>query len=62
MLPDAKVSAGSTVQVVANNAGTITIEPANSNVLINELPSPVTTETSVTLVQTGEDGKTWVMS
>lgn len=62
VLPDAKVSAGSTVQVVANNAGTITIEPANSNVLINNLPSPVTTETSVTLVQTCEDGKTWVMS
>ncbi|EIJ5141987.1 hypothetical protein PTA77_004138 [Salmonella enterica] len=60
VLPDAKISAGNTVQIVANSAGTITIQPANENVLINGLPSSTTTDRSTTLVQTGEDGKTWV--
>ncbi|ENR8130626.1 sialate O-acetylesterase, partial [Salmonella enterica] len=60
VLPDAKISAGNTVQIVANSAGTITIQPANENVLINGLPSTITTETGITLIQTGGDGKTWV--
>ncbi|EJS5187140.1 hypothetical protein NWX35_003628 [Salmonella enterica] len=60
VIPDAKISAGNTVQIVANSAGTITVQPANGNVLINGLPAPTTTDHSTTLVQTGEDGKTWV--
>ncbi|EIG7088022.1 hypothetical protein ACBB85_003714 [Salmonella enterica] len=60
VIPDAKISAGNTVQIVANNAGTITVQPANSNVLINGLPSSTTTDHSTTLVQTGTDGKSWV--
>ncbi|WP_203435135.1 DUF6645 domain-containing protein [Salmonella enterica] len=60
IIPDAKVSAGNTVQIVANNAGTISIEPANNNVLINGVPSATTTDSGVTLVQQGGDGKTWV--
>ncbi|EMC8019691.1 hypothetical protein VLI03_004463, partial [Salmonella enterica] len=48
------------VQVVADNAGTITVQGANENVLINGLPSTITTETGITLIQTGGDGKTWV--
>ncbi|ENT7860128.1 sialate O-acetylesterase [Salmonella enterica] len=60
VIPDAKISAGNTVQIVANSAGTITVQPANGNVLINGLPSSTTTDHSTTLVQTGEDGKTWV--
>ncbi|EDQ5841629.1 sialate O-acetylesterase, partial [Salmonella enterica subsp. enterica] len=60
IIPDAKISAGNTVQIVANSAGTITVQPANENVLINGLPASSTTDHSTTLVQTGEDGKTWV--
>ncbi|EBC4126225.1 sialate O-acetylesterase [Salmonella enterica] len=60
IIPDTKISAGNTVQIVANSAGTITVQPANGNVLINGLPSSTTTDHSTTLVQTGEDGKTWV--
>ncbi|EJX7806120.1 sialate O-acetylesterase, partial [Salmonella enterica] len=60
VIPDAKISAGNTVQIVANNAGTITVQPANGNVLINGLPSSTTTDHSTTLVQTGTDGKSWV--
>ncbi|ECP0307319.1 DUF1737 domain-containing protein [Salmonella enterica] len=60
IIPDTKISAGNTVQIVANSAGTITLQPANENVLINGLPSSTTTDHSTTLVQTGEDGKTWV--
>ncbi|HFW5148127.1 TPA: DUF6645 domain-containing protein [Salmonella enterica subsp. enterica serovar Potsdam] len=60
IIPDAKITAGNTVQVVANSAGTISLQPENSNVLINGLPSATTTDTSVTLVQQGGDGKTWV--
>ncbi|EIE5960858.1 sialate O-acetylesterase [Salmonella enterica] len=60
VIPDAKISAGNTVQIVANSAGTITVQPANENVLINGLPASSTTDHSTTLVQTGEDGKTWV--
>ncbi|ECF2367721.1 sialate O-acetylesterase [Salmonella enterica subsp. enterica serovar Mountpleasant] len=60
VIPDAKITAGNTVQVVANNAGTISVEPASSSVLINGLPSATTTDKSVTLIQTGSDGKTWV--
>ncbi|HHR4857451.1 TPA: DUF6645 domain-containing protein [Salmonella enterica] len=62
IIPDAKVSAGNTVQIVASNAGTISIEPENANVLINGLPSATTTDHSVTLVQQGGDGKTWVIT
>nr|WP_274922695.1 peptidylprolyl isomerase A [Escherichia coli] len=62
VLPDAKISAGNTVQVVVNNAGIIAIEPASSNVLLNNLPSSATTDRSVTLVQTSLDGKTWVIT
>ncbi len=61
VLPDAKISAGNTVQVLANSAGIITVQGANNNVLINGLPSAATTDHSVTLVQTGEDGKTWAV-
>lgn len=60
IIPDAKISAGNTVQIVANSAGTITLQPANSNVLINGLPASTTTDHSTTLVQTGTDGKSWV--
>lgn len=60
VIPDARITAGNTVQIVANNAGTISIEPANNNVLIDGLPSATTTDHSATLVQTGGDGKTWV--
>lgn len=60
IIPDAKISAGNTVQIMANSAGTITLQPANSNVLINGLPSSTTTDHSTTLVQTGTDGKSWV--
>ncbi|EGC5694198.1 sialate O-acetylesterase [Salmonella enterica] len=60
IIPDTKISAGNTVQIVANNAGTITVQPANGNVLINGLPASTATDHSTTLVQTGEDGKTWV--
>lgn len=62
IIPDAKISAGNTVQIVANNAGTITLQPANSNVLINGLPASTTTDHSTTLVQTGTDGKSWVVT
>lgn len=60
IIPDAQITAGNTVQVVASSAGTISLQPENSNVLINGLPSATTTDTSVTLVQQGGDGKTWV--
>ncbi|MGF2866899.1 DUF6645 domain-containing protein [Salmonella enterica subsp. enterica] len=60
VIPDAQIKAGNTVQIVANNAGTISIEPANNNVLINGVPSATTTDNGVTLVQQGGDGKTWV--
>ncbi|EIB2625981.1 sialate O-acetylesterase, partial [Salmonella enterica] len=60
IIPDTKISAGNTVQIVANSAGTITLQPANGNVLINGLPSSTTTDHSTTLVQTGTDGKSWV--
>ncbi|EMF2234048.1 sialate O-acetylesterase [Salmonella enterica] len=60
VIPDAKISAGNTVQIVANSAGTITVQPANENVLINGLPASSTTDHSTTLVQTGTDGKSWV--
>ncbi|EGI6492625.1 hypothetical protein ABN47_004891 [Salmonella enterica subsp. enterica serovar Hvittingfoss] len=60
VIPDAEIKAGNTVQIVANNAGTISIEPANNNVLINGVPSATTTDSGVTLVQQGGDGKTWV--
>ncbi|EDL7724721.1 hypothetical protein CUL59_16000 [Salmonella enterica subsp. enterica serovar Give] len=60
IIPDTKISAGNTVQIVANSAGTITVQPANGNVLINGLPASTTTDHSTTLVQTGTDGKTWV--
>ncbi|EFR3658217.1 sialate O-acetylesterase [Salmonella enterica] len=62
IIPDTKISAGNTVQIVANSAGTITVQPANGNVLINGLPSPTTTDHSTTLVQTGTDGKSWVVT
>lgn len=60
IIPDTKISAGNTVQIVANSAGTITVQPANGNVLINGLPASTTTDHSTTLVQTGTDGKSWV--
>ncbi|EDA0234629.1 DUF1737 domain-containing protein [Salmonella enterica] len=60
VIPDTKISAGNTVQIVANSAGTITVQPANGNVLINGLPASTTTDHSTTLVQTGTDGKSWV--
>ncbi|ENM1230349.1 sialate O-acetylesterase [Salmonella enterica] len=60
VIPDAQIKAGNTVQIVANGAGTISVEPANNNVLIDGLPSVSTTDHSVTLVQQGGDGKTWV--
>ncbi|EMF0012654.1 DUF1737 domain-containing protein [Salmonella enterica] len=60
IIPDTKISAGNTVQIVANSAGTITVQPANENVLINGLPASTTTDHSTTLVQTGTDGKSWV--
>ncbi|EAS0530918.1 DUF1737 domain-containing protein [Salmonella enterica] len=60
VIPDTKISAGNTVQIVANSAGTITVQPANENVLINGLPASTTTDHSTTLVQTGTDGKSWV--
>ncbi|EGT7582953.1 sialate O-acetylesterase [Salmonella enterica] len=60
VIPDAQITAGNTVQVVANNAGQISLTPANGNVLVNGLPSVTTTDKSVTLVQQGSDGKTWV--
>ncbi|HIF2251289.1 TPA: DUF6645 domain-containing protein [Salmonella enterica] len=60
IIPDAQITAGNTVQVVASSAGTISLQPENSNVLINGLPSATTTDTSITLVQQGGDGKTWV--
>ncbi|EDX4489607.1 sialate O-acetylesterase [Salmonella enterica subsp. salamae] len=59
VIPDAKITAGNTVQIVMNSAGTVSVEPASSNVLINDLPSAITTDKSVTLVQQGGDGKTW---
>lgn len=59
VIPDAKITAGNTVQIVMNNAATISVEPASSSVLINDLPSAITTDKSVTLVQQGGDGKTW---
>ncbi|EFU6568938.1 sialate O-acetylesterase [Salmonella enterica] len=62
IIPDAKISAGNTVQIVANNAGTITLQPANSSVLINGLPASTTTDHSTTLVQTGADGRSWVIT
>ncbi len=62
VLLDTETSVGNTVQVVANNAGIIAIEPASSNVLLNNLPSSATTDRSVTLVQTSLDGKTWVIT
>lgn len=68
IIPDVAISTGNTVQIVANNAGTITIEPANNNVLLipkggsEGLPLSTTTDSSVTLVQTGSDGKTWMVS
>ncbi|EAW9116019.1 hypothetical protein NE92_16575 [Salmonella enterica] len=62
VIPDTKISAGNTVQIVANSAGTITVQPANGNVLINGLPSSTTTDHSTTLVQTGMDGKSWVVT
>ncbi|ELI2144119.1 hypothetical protein RQW38_004759, partial [Salmonella enterica] len=37
-------------------------QPANENVLINGLPSSTTTDRSTTLVQTGSDGKSWVVT
>lgn len=61
IIPDTRMSPGMMVRVVANSAGTITVQPANGNVLINGLPSAATTDHSVTLVQTGEDGKTWAV-
>ncbi|HGB3178555.1 TPA: DUF6645 domain-containing protein [Salmonella enterica subsp. enterica serovar Muenchen] len=60
IIPDTQITAGNTVQVVATNAGTISLQPENSNVLINGLPSSTTTDTSIMLVQQGGDGKTWV--
>lgn len=60
IIPDAAITAGNTVQIVAKNAGTIAIQPANGNVLVNGLPSVTTTDHSVTLVQQGRDGKSWV--
>ncbi|ELL1518369.1 sialate O-acetylesterase, partial [Salmonella enterica] len=60
VIPDTQIKAGNTVQVVADNAGTISIAPASNNVLINGLPSATTTDSGVTLVQQGGDGKTWV--
>ncbi|EAQ6132278.1 sialate O-acetylesterase, partial [Salmonella enterica] len=60
VIPDVQIKAGNTVQIAANNAGTISIAPASNNVLIDGLPSASTTDHSVTLVQTGGDGKTWV--
>ncbi|ELC8786558.1 sialate O-acetylesterase [Salmonella enterica] len=62
VIPDAQITAGNTVQVVANNAGQISLTPANGNVLVNGLPSATTTDKSVTLVQQGSDGKTWVIT
>ncbi|ECB1786165.1 DUF1737 domain-containing protein [Salmonella enterica subsp. enterica serovar Nottingham] len=62
VIPDAKISAGNTVQIVANSAGTITVQPANENVLVNGLPTSTTTDHSTTLVQTGADGKSWVVT
>ncbi|EEO9899636.1 sialate O-acetylesterase, partial [Salmonella enterica] len=60
VIPDAPITAGKTVKIVANNAGRISVEPASDNVLVNGRPSTTTTDTSLTLVQTGSDGKTWV--
>ncbi|EAB4400462.1 sialate O-acetylesterase [Salmonella enterica] len=62
ILPDAQISAGKAVRVTADNAGTITLTPENSNVLINGFPAAITTDHSVTLIQTGSDGRTWVVT
>ncbi|EEM1819437.1 sialate O-acetylesterase [Salmonella enterica subsp. enterica] len=62
VIPDTKISGGNTVQIAARDAGTVTLQPASINVLINGLPMSTTTDHSVTLVQTGEDGKTWVVA
>ncbi|EDU1426788.1 hypothetical protein CAR06_004517 [Salmonella enterica subsp. enterica serovar Miami] len=62
IIPDAAITAGNTVQIVADHAGTIAIQPASSNVLVNGLPSATTTDASLTLVQQGSDGKTWVVA
>ncbi|EGS3550918.1 sialate O-acetylesterase [Salmonella enterica] len=62
VLPDAAIRSGNTVQIVANSAGTVTVQPANSNVLINGLPASTALTASARLVQTGTDGRTWVVS
>ncbi|EAP9507141.1 sialate O-acetylesterase [Salmonella enterica] len=60
VIPDAPITAGKTVKIVANNAGTISIEPASNNVLINGVPSASATDSGMTLVQQSGDGRTWV--
>lgn len=65
IIPDATIGVGNTIQVVAHNAGTVTLQPASNFVLLQPagateaLPSPVCINASTTLIQTGLEGKTW---
>ncbi|EAB2293855.1 sialate O-acetylesterase [Salmonella enterica] len=59
ILPDTKVSAGNTVQIVASGTGKITVVPGGGDVLINGASRAATATDSVTLVQAGSDGKSW---
>ncbi len=66
-IPDLEYSVGRNIQIVANKAGSITVKPENSNVLITPksgtegLAKPIETTESVTLMQIGSDGKSWVV-
>ncbi|EJC3639707.1 hypothetical protein MYX88_004923 [Salmonella enterica] len=51
---------GNTAHITVSGGATVTLKPASNNVLLNGLPSEQTTDKSVTLIQTGSDGKTWV--
>ncbi|ECM9892030.1 sialate O-acetylesterase [Salmonella enterica subsp. enterica serovar Montevideo] len=60
IIPDARTDTGNTAHITVNGGATVTLKPASNNVLLNGLPSEQTTDKSVTLIQTGSDGKTWV--
>ncbi len=66
-IPDLEYSVGRNIQIVANKAGSITVKPQNSNVLITPkgetegLAKPIETTESITLMQIGSDGKSWVV-
>lgn len=66
-IPDLEYSVGRNIQIVANKAGKITVKPENSNVLITPksgtegLAKPIDTSESITLMQIGSDGKSWVV-